>query len=91
LVPGRAGSGVYLREVLALGGEGEAFVLGASDGMTTAPLPLAACGDAIVVHSVSGAPLPPDQGGPFRVLVPPGASSCGAVKGLARVRVLGPT
>lgn len=91
VVPGRSGSGVYLREVLALGGAGGSFVLAASDGMTTAPLPLAECGDAIVVHSAAGAPLPDGQGGPFRVLVPPGRSACGAVKGLARVRVLSPT
>lgn len=92
LVPGRAGTAVRLREVLALAAAppDARFVVSALDGMTTAPAAAAGVGDAMLVHSLGGAPLPENQGGPFRLLVPPGegASTCANVKGVARIRIL---
>ncbi len=88
IVPGRRGSGVYLRELLALAGPGTRFVVSAADGLASSAADIDAVGDAILVHSLDRAPLPDDQGGPFRVLVPPGQDGCAAVKGVVRVRVL---
>lgn len=88
VVPGRQGSGVYLRELLALAGPGTRFVVSAADGLAAAPAEIDGVGDAILVHSLNRAPLPDDQGGPFRVLVPPGQNGCAAIKGVVRVRVL---
>ena len=57
-VPGRDGSGVRLSEVLALveNAPNAVFVLVASDGMTSAPVPIAEVGGAILVHSLDGEP-----------------------------------
>jgi G3E family GTPase len=93
LVPGREGSGVWLRELFALvpTPPDARFVLAAGDGLTSAPAPVSAVGDAVLVHSLGDGPLPEKQGGPFRVLVPPGdgRSACANVKGLVKVRVIG--
>jgi G3E family GTPase len=92
LVPGRVGAGVMLREVLALvpASTGARFVVIANDGMTTAPADVAGVGDAVLVHTLDAGPLPDKQGGPFRLLVPPGEgrSNCANVKGVARIRLL---
>ncbi len=87
LVPGRRGVGVLLREVLAIGGAGERYLLVAADGFASAPAPVAGLGDAVLVHSLDGGALPADQGGPFRVLQPAG-SNCANVKALVRVRLM---
>lgn len=86
LVPGRTGTGVKLREVLALAG-GSRFICIANDGFTSEPLPVAEAGDAVLVHSLSGAALPTEQGGPFRLYA--GKSDrCANVKALVRIRLL---
>ncbi|HJN74506.1 MAG TPA: GTP-binding protein [Myxococcota bacterium] len=87
LVPGKEGRGVRLVEVLDLA-DGEHFIVVASDGMTTQPVPVAAAGVAVLVHSLSGdLPLPEDLGGPFRLLAPKGGT-CSNVKGVVRIEVL---
>ncbi len=88
VVPGRAGAGVPLREVLGLvpAPAGARFVVVARDGLTTAPVPVESV-DGVLVHTLDGGPLPDKQGGPFRLLAPTG-SSCANVKGVARIRVL---
>jgi DMSO/TMAO reductase YedYZ molybdopterin-dependent catalytic subunit len=76
-----------LVEVLDLA-DGEHFIVVASDGMTTQPVPVAAAGVAVLVHSLSGdLPLPEDLGGPFRLLAPKGGT-CSNVKGVVRIEVL---
>ncbi len=91
-VPGRAGAGVRLSEVLALAGASPEtpFVVVASDGMTTEPSPLSEAGTAILAHTLADGPYPADKGGPFRIFVPPGAgqSACTNVKKVVRI-VLG--
>lgn len=87
LVPGRRGSGVPLREVFALAASAGRFVVSAGDGMNTAPAAMANAGDAVLVHTLAGEPLPDSQGGPFRVLAAAG-SACANVKGVVRVRLL---
>jgi G3E family GTPase len=86
-VPGRVGAAVRLEEILALTfpSPDDQLVLVATDGLTTAPVRVAEAEAALVVHSLGGEPLPPSQGGPFRVLVPKGQSACANVKGLARI------
>ena len=88
-VPGRAGEGVWLRDVLAgvATNPGTSFVVVAHDGMTTEPIAVAEVGDAILVHSLDGMPFPIKKGGPFRIYVPPdaGRSACSNVKKVARL------
>ncbi|MCK6520333.1 molybdopterin-dependent oxidoreductase [Myxococcota bacterium] len=86
-VPGRVGAAVSLGEVLALTfpSPDDQLVLVATDGLTTAPVRVEEAEAALLVHSLSGEPLPSAQGGPFRVLVPKGQSGCANVKGLARI------
>ena len=88
-VPGRDGSGVRLSEVLDLveNAPNAVFVLVASDGMTSAPVPIAEVGGAILVHSLDGEPYPSKKGGPFRVFVPrdEAVSGCANVKKLVRI------
>jgi G3E family GTPase len=93
LVPGRAGIGVLLAEVLALAAPGPeaSFVVAAADGMTTAPVRVADAGGAVLVHGRDGMPLPDTEGGPFRLLVPTTngeRSRCANVKGVVRVRLV---
>lgn len=87
-VPGRAGVGVPLREVLALvpAPKDARFVVVATDGMTSAPAPIAGT-DGILVHGLDGGPLPDKQGGPYRLLAPAG-SGCANVKGVGRIRIV---
>lgn len=88
IVPGRAGAGVRLGEVLALVAPpaGARYVVGAGDGMTTAPAPVAEV-DGVLVHTLDGGALPEKQGGPIRLLAPAG-SACANVKGVVRIRVV---
>ncbi len=94
VVPGRPGQGVWLGEVLALAAppDGASFILIAHDGMTTEPAPVAAVGEAVLVHGLDDAGLPPTKGGPFRILIPPGEgrSACANVKKLARILIAAP-
>ena len=84
VAPGRAGAGVVLREVLTLA-RGDSFTVIAADGMTSGPIPFGDVGGAVLAHSLGDGPLPPDQGGPFRLY---GAGTkCGNVKGVVRIRV----
>lgn len=85
-VPGRAGEGVYLRELLGLVSAGARCVVTAGDGMTAGPVDVDGVGDAILVHSLAGAELPAKQGGPLRLLA--GTSTCANVKGVVRIRIL---
>lgn len=92
VVAGRSGQGVWLRDVLPLLGQvapGSQFMVVASDGLTTPPTPIADIGDAVLVHSLGDAPLPANQGGPFRLLAG-GKSRCANVKGVARIRLVEP-
>jgi G3E family GTPase len=95
LVPGRAGEGILLRELFPLttSAPNARYVVSASDGLDTAPAPIAGVGSAVLVHSLGGGELPASQGGPLRLLVPPpseGAakSNCANVKGVVRIRIL---
>lgn len=92
LVPGRRGSGVWLRDVLApwRATPDARFVVVAADGLTTEPVAVDAAGDAVLVHALGDGPLPPDQGGPYRILVPAGAgrTACANVKDVVRIRIL---
>jgi G3E family GTPase len=91
LVPKRAGSAARvgrLLEAFGIPAAGEAVVV-AGDGFASEPVALAVLAQALLVHSLDGRALPPEQGGPFRLLIPPGVqgapSSCANVKGVARI------
>ena len=90
-VPGRQGEGVWLADVLLWSGAEatQSFVVVAGDGMTSAPATVGEAGEAILVHSLSGAAYPRDKGGPFRIFVPPGRgrSACSNVKQVVRISV----
>lgn len=88
LVPGRAGRAVKLLALRALAGElpGAAFLdVASNDPAFAVSLPVAEARGALVVYELDGAPLPPNKGGPFRLLVPGHADECVHVKQVARL------
>jgi G3E family GTPase len=71
---------------------GATAVVVAHDGLATPPVPADALRPGLLVHSLAGAPLPADQGGPFRLLIPGDAGPggpCANVKGVARIVLRG--
>lgn len=94
VVPGRAGAGARVWRALEAAGatRGAQAVVVAADGFVTEPVPLAVLREGILLHSVDGAPLPDDKGGPFRLLLPPGAADgvggpCANVKSVVRIAI----
>jgi G3E family GTPase len=93
LVPKRSGAAARtaaLLDAYDVPASGSA-VLCAADGFASEPVPLSALRAGLIVHSQGDAPLPREQGGPFRLLIPdgtPGApSACANVKALVRIVV----
>lgn len=93
LIPGRIGSGVTLDGLLAL-----AAALPRADFVTlhadrddfhvSVPLALLS-GQGVVVHRVGDAPLAPEKGGPFRLLIrDPSACHAGELDDCANVKYL---
>src|SRR5262245_30200951 len=93
LVPKRSGAAARVGALLdahAVPAAGSA-VLCAADGFASEPVPLAALREGLLVHSQGDAPLPREQGGPFRLLIPDGVagapSACSNVKAVVRIVV----
>lgn len=89
--PKRAGSAARIGRLLAalaIEPRGEAVVV-AADGFASEPVALPVLAAGLLLHSVGGGPLPAEQGGPFRLLMPPGVpgtpSSCANVKAVTRI------
>lgn len=89
--PKRAGSAARIEALFAeLGApeQGSAVVV-AGDGFASEPVALKVLRRGVLLHTLEGAPLPADEGGPFRLLIPEDASStpisCANVKGVAKV------
>jgi DMSO/TMAO reductase YedYZ molybdopterin-dependent catalytic subunit len=98
LVPGRVGSAVWLRDVLAQSGlkpSARFATLASKDGKFAISVPLRPLLErAILVYRNASAPLPASNGGPVRLLLTgkveceaPDIDACAMVKGLARIRV----
>lgn len=88
VVPGRVGVAASMAALLdEVGVAATSVVFGADDGLVTAPAPVADVRKAWLVYGLDGGPLPQNQGGPFRLLVPPdvGATACANVKGVSRI------
>ena len=86
LVPGRKGRAVRVAALLGPASEAAPHaVVASSDGRFQAGLSRAQLEQALLVYALGGDPLPEDQGGPFRLLVPAGADACQNVKGVARI------
>lgn len=88
LAPGRSGSAVRLEALLehARVAPGAKFVdVASSDPSFAVSVPLAELAGALVVYAAGGAPLAPEKGGPFRLLVPGHADECVHVKNVARL------
>ncbi|HEY5658852.1 MAG TPA: GTP-binding protein [Myxococcota bacterium] len=91
LFPKRAGSAARVSALFAELGvpeRGSAVVV-AGDGFASEPVALDVLRQGVLLHSLDGEPLPPEAGGPFRLLIPQEASaqpiSCANVKGVAQV------
>jgi hypothetical protein len=91
LFPKRAGRAARVGRLFAslgIGLDGSAVVV-AGDGFASEPVSREALAKGVLLHSLAGAALPAEQGGPFRLLIPaevPGApASCANVKGVARI------
>jgi DMSO/TMAO reductase YedYZ molybdopterin-dependent catalytic subunit len=95
LVPERRGGAVPLRAVLAAAGvdpAAQSIELAAADASFRQTAPLASLGAAVLVYRLADAPLPADDGGPIRFLVPAapglaGVDRCTNVKGLGSITV----
>lgn len=93
LFPKRSGSAARvgaLLDRLDAPAEGLAVVV-AGDGFAAEPVALGVLRRGVLLHSLDGEPLPAEQGGPFRLLIPDDASeqpvSCSNVKGVAKIVV----
>lgn len=91
LVPGRSGAAARvgrLFESLGVARTGHAVVC-AADGFASEPVKLAALCEGVLLHSLAGAPLAREKGGPFRLLIPEGVadapSACANVKAVTRI------
>jgi hypothetical protein len=91
LFPKRAGSAARVESLwaqLGLPARGSAVVC-AADGFASDPVPIGALRQGLLLHGLEGGPLPPGQGGPFRLLIPEGVAgappSCANVKGVVRI------
>lgn len=95
VIPKRRGGAVRLRALLAAVGAdaaAQSIELVATDGSFRQIAPLASVGDAVLVYRLAAAPLPADDGGPVRFLVPDapglvGVDRCTNVKGLGQITV----
>jgi G3E family GTPase len=87
VAPGRAGAAVWLEQVLGEVSPDAELVVVAADGYVTDPVPVRALGGAVLVHTLGDGPLPANQGGPFRLLVPGSATACANVKGVVRLAI----
>ena len=98
VVPGRDGSAVWLRDVLAQSGlrpSARFATLASGDGKFAISVPLQPLLDrAMLVYRKGDAPLPASKGGPVRLLLTgkveceaPDIDACAMVKGLGRIRV----
>jgi G3E family GTPase len=90
LIPRRHGAAARISALVAryqLPETGEAVVV-AADGFVSAPVPVPALLGGLLLHSVDGAALPEDKGGPIRLLIPGDAGPagpCSNVKGVVRL------
>jgi enoyl-CoA hydratase len=90
LVPGRKGRAVKLAALLgkARAGRGAAHVaVRSADGSFEATQPLDGMGEAVVVYALADKPLPKEQGGSFRLLIPGCPDPCANVKDVAKVEL----
>ncbi|MBL8862978.1 MAG: molybdopterin-dependent oxidoreductase [Planctomycetes bacterium] len=90
LVPGRRGRAVRLAALLeriGAGAGGRHAHVASRDPSFAVSVPLEELAGALVVYELGGAPLPPAQGGPFRLLVPGHPDECVHVKQLARLEL----
>jgi enoyl-CoA hydratase len=90
LVPGKQGQAVRLGALVARAkpkaGAGHVQV-STADGVFSASEALGVMERALIVYGKDGRPLPADQGGPFRLLIPDAADKCANVKGVAVIEV----
>jgi len=93
LFPKRSGSAARISELwrrLGAPASGSAVVV-AGDGFASEPVDLGILCRGFLLHSLNGAALPAEQGGPFRLLIPEQAGAplgaCANVKGVAKLVV----
>ncbi len=90
LIPKRSGAAARVAALLDAHGasaQGSAVVC-AADGFASEPVALSALRAGLLVHTLNGAALAPEQGGPYRLLIPESAgapSACANVKGVVRI------
>lgn len=90
LVPGRKGRAARLAALLRRARprrEVAHVAVRSADGRFEATQPLEAVADALVVYALGDRPLPADQGGPFRLLIPGCQDPCANVKQVAALEL----
>ena len=89
-VPGRQGRALQLSALLerAQPRAGATHVqVSTADGSFTSSVGLDEARGGLLLYARDGAPLPEEQGGPFRLLIPGGSDRCANVKGVARIEL----
>ncbi len=91
LLPKRTGEAARLSrlfERLGIGDDGYAVVC-AADGFASEPVKLSALAQGLLLHSLEGRALAPEQGGPLRLLIPADVAgaptACANVKAVTRI------
>jgi 2-dehydropantoate 2-reductase len=91
VMPGMKGKGISLKGLLdvpALAIQADHVTFHSGDGKYAASLTLHQAKEfGILVYELDGQTLPPEKGGPFRLVTPGLGDLCANVKGVARVEV----
>lgn len=90
LVPGRRGTAIRLGALLDAAGPSQTarFVnIESRDPAFAVSVPLSELASAVVIYADGGAPLAPEKGGPFRLLVPGHDDECVNVKQVVRLEL----
>ena len=97
VAPGRRGGAVPFLSLLDASGVeagATAVTLESTDGSFRQEAPLSALREAVIVYRLGDEPLPPEEGGPVRFLIPnleeclsEGVDRCTNVKRLGRIQV----
>ncbi|MFN0241494.1 MAG: molybdopterin-dependent oxidoreductase [Planctomycetota bacterium] len=90
LVPGRRGTAIRLVALLDAAGPAQSarFVnIESRDPAFAVSVPLGELASAVVIYAEGGAPLAPEKGGPFRLLVPGHDDECVNVKQVVRLEL----
>jgi len=91
IMPGMQGKGIKLAGLIELASvphDADHVTLISKDGQYSASLTIDQARDfGVLVYQVDGEPLPPNKGGPFRLITPGLGDLCANVKNIGQIKV----